>query len=86
LTQLRTAHVGLNAYLARARAVSSPLCASCQVPETVDHYLRTCRRFNAPRHELRRSLGKKPLTLKHVLGDPKCRSALLQFVEATDRF
>ncbi|KAI0372153.1 hypothetical protein BV20DRAFT_940140, partial [Pilatotrama ljubarskyi] len=72
--------------LARARVVSSPLCASCHVPETVDHYLRTCRRFSEPRHALRRSLGKKPLTLKHVLGDPKCRSALLQFVEATGRF
>ncbi|EIW52833.1 uncharacterized protein TRAVEDRAFT_83733, partial [Trametes versicolor FP-101664 SS1] len=86
LTQLRTNHVGLNAFLARTRVVSSPLCPSCQVPETVDHYLRACRRFDQPRHALRRSLGKKPLTLKHLLGDPKCRSSLLEFVDATGRF
>ncbi|KAI0666836.1 hypothetical protein C8Q78DRAFT_953373, partial [Trametes maxima] len=86
LTQLRTQHIGLNAYLARTGAVSSPLCSTCQEPETVDHYLRSCRRFAQPRHELRRSLGKHPLTLKRALGNPKCRTALLQFVEATGRF
>ncbi|KAI0780361.1 hypothetical protein BD413DRAFT_457113, partial [Trametes elegans] len=29
LSQLRSGHVGLNAYLARIHAVDSPLCQSC---------------------------------------------------------
>ncbi|KAI0824853.1 hypothetical protein BC628DRAFT_1301973, partial [Trametes gibbosa] len=85
ITQLRSNHVGLNSYLARIRAVSSPLCPTCRVPETVDHFLCACRRFHSHRHELRRSLGKQPLTLKNILGNLKSRSALLKFTDATGR-
>ncbi|KAI0331762.1 hypothetical protein GY45DRAFT_561205 [Cubamyces sp. BRFM 1775] len=85
LSQLRSGHVALNAFLARIRAVTSPLCPVCQVPESVDHFIRTCRRFTIQRHELRRAMGRFPLTLRHALGNIKCRGALLQYVDATNR-
>ncbi|KAJ7153407.1 hypothetical protein C8R43DRAFT_828743, partial [Mycena crocata] len=45
ITQMRTGHVGLNAYLARFGAVDSSLCPMCREPETVNHFLLACRRF-----------------------------------------
>ncbi|KAJ6474541.1 hypothetical protein DFH09DRAFT_806400, partial [Mycena vulgaris] len=40
ITQMRTGHVGLNEYLARFGAVDSGA-----EPETVNHFLLSCRRF-----------------------------------------
>ena len=85
LTQLRSGHVGLNRFLARIGAVDSPLCAVCRVPESVSHYLLTCRRYLAPRHTLRLAVS-GPLSLRSTLGNPKARTAVLDFVEATGRF
>ncbi|KAL1658656.1 hypothetical protein GGF50DRAFT_66832, partial [Schizophyllum commune] len=46
ITQLRSGHIGYtNAFLARIKANTSSLCPLCGVPETVDHYLFSCRRF-----------------------------------------
>jgi hypothetical protein len=45
ITQMRTGHVGLNASLARFGAVDSGLCQTCREPETINHFLLTCRRF-----------------------------------------
>ncbi|KAJ7760825.1 hypothetical protein DFH07DRAFT_719704, partial [Mycena maculata] len=45
LTQLRTGHIGLNVYLAWFGAVNSALCQTCQEPETVNHFLLSCRRY-----------------------------------------
>ncbi|KAJ7820507.1 hypothetical protein B0H14DRAFT_3876268 [Mycena olivaceomarginata] len=42
LTQLRTGHIGLNAYLHRYRLAPSPLCPHCGVPESVPHFLLVC--------------------------------------------
>ncbi|KAJ6610965.1 hypothetical protein B0H10DRAFT_1652619, partial [Mycena sp. CBHHK59/15] len=39
LTQLRTTHIGLNAYLYRFHLAPSPNCTLCLVPETVPHFL-----------------------------------------------
>ncbi|KAJ7156482.1 hypothetical protein C8R43DRAFT_818576, partial [Mycena crocata] len=89
LTQLRTGHVGLNAYLARFGAVDSALCSTCREPETVNHYLLTCRRFSRERDALRRALfadERQPLNKKTLLGTPKNRSKLLQYVANTERF
>ncbi|KAJ6614771.1 hypothetical protein B0H10DRAFT_1723276, partial [Mycena sp. CBHHK59/15] len=89
LTQLRMGHVGLNAYLARFGAVDSGLCQTCREPETVNHFLFTCRRFCYQRGVLRRALfndERQPLNKRTVLGKPKNRSALLAYVTATGRF
>ncbi len=43
ITQLRTGHVPLNAFLARIKKVDSPLCPSChRTNESVLHYLVEC--------------------------------------------
>jgi hypothetical protein len=42
LTQLRTGHIGLNAYLHRFKLAPSPLCPHCNVPKSVAHLLLTC--------------------------------------------
>ncbi|KAK6993002.1 hypothetical protein R3P38DRAFT_2656700 [Favolaschia claudopus] len=89
ITQLRTGHVALNAYLARFGAVNSPMCHKCGEPETVRHYLLTCRRYSSERDLLRRKLyssGRQPLDMKTLLGRAKNKKHLLQFVAATDRF
>ncbi|CDO68734.1 hypothetical protein BN946_scf184652.g61 [Trametes cinnabarina] len=85
LTQLRSGHVGLNAFLHRIKAVSSPLCSTCQSAETVQHYLLTCRRWLAQRDTLRRAVG-RDLSLRSLLGTAKHRGALLAYIEATRRF
>ncbi|KAI1781676.1 hypothetical protein LXA43DRAFT_848214, partial [Ganoderma leucocontextum] len=85
LSQLRSGHVGLNAFLARIRAIDFPLCPTCSIPETVSHFLFTCRRFAAARHAFRKAV-KGPLTLRNTIGNIKARTAVLDFVEATGRF
>ncbi|KAI0754683.1 hypothetical protein C8Q80DRAFT_1069714, partial [Daedaleopsis nitida] len=85
LTQLRCGHIALNAYLARIRAVDSPLCSACQVPETPAHFLFTCHRFTEARHVLCREVG-GPLTLESTLNNPDTRKSVLAFVSSTGRF
>jgi hypothetical protein len=41
LAQLRTGHIGFNAYLHRFKLVPSPLCSHCNAPESVPHLLLT---------------------------------------------
>lgn len=86
ITQLRCGHVGLNQYLARFNLADSPKCNTCQVPETVEHYLLRCRRFTKMRHTLRCRLGRTPLSMKALLGPKSDRKALLDYVQATGRF
>ncbi|RPD52696.1 hypothetical protein L226DRAFT_439165, partial [Lentinus tigrinus ALCF2SS1-7] len=81
LSQLRSSHAGLNRFLARI----SPLYFVCRVPETVPHYLLTCRCFIAARHVLRQAVNGL-LSLGSTLGDPKSCAAVLNYVEVTGRF
>lgn len=82
LTQLRSGHVALNAYLARIKAVDSPLCPACLIPETPAHYIFTCRRYTTARDALRRAVG-GPLSLRTTIGNVKARAAVLEYVKAT---
>ncbi|KAM5544129.1 hypothetical protein V8D89_002178 [Ganoderma adspersum] len=85
ISQLCSGHIGLNAFLARIHAIDSPLCLTCSIPETVSHFLFTCRRFVTARHDFRKAV-KGPLTLRNTIGNAKARTAVLDFVEATGRF
>ncbi|KAJ7123935.1 hypothetical protein C8R43DRAFT_826177, partial [Mycena crocata] len=42
ITQLRTTHIGLNAFPHRFHLGPSPDCTQCLVPETVSHFLLAC--------------------------------------------
>lgn len=88
LTQLRTGHVALNSFLYRINAKDSPLCETCQVPETTKHYLLECERFIDQRHILRQEI-KRPLNSVSALltlAEPKRISAVLHYIQATERF
>ncbi|KAF8579272.1 hypothetical protein K439DRAFT_1281670, partial [Ramaria rubella] len=42
LTQLHTAHIGLNSFLHKIKVVDSPLCPLCSVHKDVKHFLLHC--------------------------------------------
>ena len=88
LTQLRSSHVGLNPYLARARLVDSPLCPHCNTRETVEHFLLGCRKYTHERHELRLAIGRRhgALNRRTLLATPKHFNALFLFIKQTKRF
>ncbi|KAJ3476748.1 hypothetical protein NLI96_g10952 [Meripilus lineatus] len=86
LTQLRSGHMALNQYLARFNIVDSPNCALCRVPETVDHFLFSCRRFLEERGRLRMALRRLPLTTHTLIGGRGRHGELLEYVKSTRRF
>ncbi|KAJ7175235.1 hypothetical protein C8R43DRAFT_873266, partial [Mycena crocata] len=84
-TQLRTAHVGLNAFLYRFHLAPSPDCPLCRVPETVPHFLLSCPRYQRERLALIMRIGTARLSLRRLLSvqvDPK---PVLAFVRDTGR-
>ncbi|KAJ7480774.1 cytochrome P450 [Mycena latifolia] len=84
LTQLRTAHAGLNAYLYRFHLTPSPDCPLCLVPETVGHFLLTCPRFRRQRLCLIMKLGTARLSLRLLLAAKSDHKPVLAFVRDTE--
>ena len=62
LARLRISHVELNSYLHRFNQSDTPLCQTCNTPETVDHYLLTCRRYAQNRRKLSNCLQEKGIS------------------------
>ena len=62
LARLRISHVELNSYMHRFNQADSPLCQTCKIPETVDHYLLACRRYSKHRRKLINTLQGKGIT------------------------
>lgn len=62
LARLRISHIELNNHLHRFRQADSPLCQICRTPETIDHYLLTCRRYTPFRQSLYTSLNENGIT------------------------
>jgi ribonuclease HI len=87
LTQLRTNHAPLQAYLHRFKIVNSPTCLQCnRHPETVSHYLLHCSKFDEHRRRLKSELqAGKHLDLS-ILGDKQNLPALFKFINDTNRF
>ncbi|KAJ7785056.1 hypothetical protein DFH07DRAFT_726646, partial [Mycena maculata] len=84
-----TGHVGLNVYLARFGVVDSNLCPACHKPETVNHFLLTCRRFMGQHNALRCALymdNWQPLNKRSLLGKCKNKAVLLAYIASTNRF
>lgn len=86
LTQLRTGHVPLNAFLHRIHWTNSPLCDHCLVPETVEHFLLNCRHFATQRTRLKTAHRSSWISLCLVLSPGKKVGALLEYLRATRRF
>ena len=58
LARLRIGHVGLNHHLKRFNMTDSDLCTTCNVPETVDHFLTQCRKYIWSRRKLITNLAR----------------------------
>ena len=78
-------HIGLNHFLQVIGAVDSPLCSTCQTPETVTHYLLVCRRFHKEQWTLRRSI-RSPLSLSSLIVTKISIGPLFKFIFSTKRF
>ncbi|SJL09301.1 uncharacterized protein ARMOST_12678 [Armillaria ostoyae] len=86
LTQLRTAHIPLNNYLHKSKATRSRMCEYCNVPETVSHFLLTCRRYSNERQALRRRTKITNLQLCHLISaNSKHIHATISFINKTGR-
>lgn len=87
LTQLRTGHIPLQTYLHRFNLAETPTCQHCgEEPETVIHYLKTCRKFHRQRHQLKRELGAGTEINVEILADEKAIRPLFKYIESTRRF
>lgn len=85
LTQLRTGHIGLNAYLHRFKLAPSPLCPHCPALESVPHFLLSCPAHRAHRLRLMTRLGTARLSLRSLLSAKSEAAPVLAFVRDTGR-
>lgn len=87
LTQLRTEHVPLNAYLHRFKRSDSPLCDNCgRENETVAHYLLWCGAYDTQRRRMSKRIGWRCLTKTSILASEKGWMALFAYINETGRF
>ena len=87
LTQLRTNHVPLQAYLHRFKRADSPTCQQCfSAPETVSHYLFFCNKYATQRLHLTKAFDKGRALDRSVLGNRKLFPALFRFIKDSNRF
>lgn len=87
LTQLRTEHIPLNAYLHRFKRNESPLCDKCgRENETVEHYLLWCRAYATQRRRMSWKIGWRCLTKTSILATEKGWTALFAYINETGRF
>lgn len=81
VTQLRSGHCPLNAYLHRFKAADTAQCNLCGQKETVEHFLLTCRKFIGLRRRLLKTAKhlKIPPTRQSLLSNPKIFQALADY-------
>ena len=71
VARLRIGHSELNANMYRFNQAENPNCNRCQVPETVEHFLMSCRRFTRERQNLFTALrikGIHNISMTTILG------------------
>ena len=87
LTQLRTNHIPLQAYLHRFKLADSPTCQQCNnAPETVSHFLLFCSKFANQRIQLTRAIRRDRALDLSILGNKKLLPALYRYIRDTNRF
>ncbi|XP_018016691.1 uncharacterized protein LOC108673383 [Hyalella azteca] len=95
--RLRLGTAPLNKALYQIRQAPSPLCPSCNTPETSHHYLISCTEFEEAREQLRRQVnshGVLTLSTASLLGGdtsncpawPHICKAVEEFIGKTHRF
>lgn len=86
ITQLRTGHIALNAYLFRIGKNDTNICARCQdAPETVHHFLFECIAYGSERHKRYTALGRDSDSLSFLLNTAKGIKEVSIYVNRTKR-
>lgn len=88
VVQLRAGHCPLNAFLHRIGATDDPNCSLCLQPETVEHFLLTCKKFIGLRQRLFRAATKLKIPRKRqdMLADPRLYQDLADYGRKSFRF
>ena len=96
LNRLRTGHAGVDHYLHRFNMSDTPLCCICGIPDTIEHLLLHCVRYDCERQIMLSKLHEKgiaPITVSVLLGSSNSVSerycivnALTKFLEHTKTF
>jgi ribonuclease HI len=91
IVQLRSGHIALRKYLARFARAEDPLCPTCHLPESVDHFLLICKRFNKQRKELFKSIHAIDKKINHrrlsvLLSHPDVLPLTAKYAISTGRF
>ena len=71
LFRLRIGHINLRAHMSRFEIGNTNLCDTCQTPETIEHFLLECNKYQAPRNAMINKLQQMNITnvtLKTLLG------------------
>lgn len=88
-TQILTGHSLLSAHQFKIGSVPSPTCECGLAPETVEHFLLSCNRFDRQRTGLRLRCGETgmgwPPSLSDLYADETAWSQMLNFVSKTGR-
>lgn len=75
MNRLRIGHVGLKQHMARFNMAEDDQCDTCNVVETVSHFLLDCQKYLQARQQLTTSLGNilghQQITVKILLGGGK---------------
>jgi ribonuclease HI len=88
LSRLRTGHCFLNQYLHRFHHEDSPECTcGSGAPETVEHFLIHCPKYDKERAKLIKNVGGAGgMWIERLLGHPKIIKFTLEYVKETGRF
>ena len=94
--RLRIGHAGTLQYLHRFDRAETESCSQCNCPETIDHYLLECKRYEQQRNVMKRKMTEldiTELTLKMLLGgmeknvriNKKIIEITVQYIKDTNR-
>ena len=86
IARLRTGHCSLNQHLHLIGKLDSPLCECSDTPESVDHYLLYCIKYDQQRAKLQRNVGVGGIWTEKLLGIPEIITYTLEYMKATDIF
>ncbi|KAL4062388.1 hypothetical protein V8B97DRAFT_1854355, partial [Scleroderma yunnanense] len=79
-------HTPLNHHLSQMHKVNSPTCLKCgALSETTHHFLLIFQAYHSTRRTLEQKIGRKGMSLKHLLTNNESLSHLFRFIMSTDR-